>query len=514
MKYLISSLYSFLFFALSTFGQNTRFSADFTGGIPITFASIPSDFSTFGGLGVRYSISKDLSLQCLLYGGSFNGSQVPRENFQSPDDVMNYKSYSNSFLYYSINGQLNLERFLGLRPFFKRTNPYLVAGVGRVQSDVMAYMNIDNNRNYTFSFFSSYAGLSVRHYINPQLDLVLTAYYNFTQTWFLDGIPTDKTNDAFLLSAVGINYKFSAKSQKQHIEWNNVILKNRIYIPDIEKRNGQPVDEDGNYVIYSKDSISRLIAVNQAIQQQNQAQRSEIEFLRKQIDSINRDMGAVKDQMKSVTSDVELLKQQNQMILDRLNKMPIPAEQQTQPKDKPVKKDSGTQKPDAAQVDKPVIIAPESSSDKSISSNTNSNRQNIPAKPSDNKSNQKATSSVEKQNDNIGTKNQSKEQESNATRKDVASSASSNLNSINEITEPIEIFNVVVGAYTSSKFALIYRNQLRSKGYDAAVFRSNINSRILRVCVISTSNKQDALRVMRKARVEIDPKAWIHVYKK
>jgi hypothetical protein len=234
MKYLISSLYSFLFFALSTFGQNTRFSADFTGGIPITFASIPSDFSTFGGLGVRYSISKDLSLQCLLYGGSFNGSQVPRENFQSPDDVMNYKSYSNSFLYYSINGQLNLERFLGLRPFFKRTNPYLVAGVGRVQSDVMAYMNIDNNRNYTFSFFSSYAGLSVRHYINPQLDLVLTAYYNFTQTWFLDGIPTDKINDAFLLSAVGINYKFSAKSQKQHIEWNNVILKNRIYIPDIE----------------------------------------------------------------------------------------------------------------------------------------------------------------------------------------------------------------------------------------------------------------------------------------
>jgi regulator of replication initiation timing len=254
--------------------------------------------------------------------------------------------------------------------------------------------------------------------------------------------------------------------------------------------------------------------VNQSIQEQNKAQKSEIDFLRKQIDSINKDMGAVKDQMKNVTSDVELLKQQNQVILDRLNKMPIPTEQQTKPKDKPSKKDSVTPKPDFTQVNKPVIVAPGTTIDKSTPSNTNS--QSITSKSSVDKSIRNSIGAVEKQNDNVGTMNKSKEQESNSTRNDtiVSSSSSSDLNSINEITAPIDIYNVVVGAYTSSKFALIYRNKLRSKGYDAAVFRSTNNSRILRVCVISTPNKRDALRVMRKVRAEIDPKSWIHVYKK
>jgi hypothetical protein len=223
-------------------------------------------------------------------------------------------------------------------------------------------------------------------------------------------------------------------------------------------------------------------------------------------------MGAVKDQIKSVTSDVELLKQQNQLILDRLNNMSIPAEQQTQPKDKPSKKDPGTSKPDATQVDKPVIIEPENTGDKSISPDNKT--QNIPSKPSVDKSNRNAIDAVKKQNDNVGTKNQSKVQESNSTSNDSPASSSSDLNSINEITAPVDIYNVVVGAYTSAKFALIFRNQLRSKGYDAAAFRSSSNSRILRVCVISTPNKQDAFRVMRKVRAEIDPKAWIHVYKK
>ena len=65
MKRILSTLYFCLFFVYASIGQNTRFSFDLTGGIPIAIASIPSGISTYGSLGIRYSITKDISVQGL-----------------------------------------------------------------------------------------------------------------------------------------------------------------------------------------------------------------------------------------------------------------------------------------------------------------------------------------------------------------------------------------------------------------------------------------------------------------
>ena len=509
MKHALSTLYFCLFLAYFSTGQSTRLSLDLSGGIPVTFASIPSNISTFGGIGIRYSLTKDISVQGLLYSGSFTGSQQASFNFTAPDAVSNYRSFDNGFFYYSLNLQLNLDRFLGLRPFLKQTNPFLVAGAGRVQSDVMAYRNVDNHKGYNFNFYSSYAGLAIRHYINPQLDFLVTCHYNFTQTYYLDGIWSDLKYDAFLLTGVGVNYKIAAKAQRQHIEWNNVILKNRIYIPDIEKRNGQPIDEEGNYVVYSKDSVSKLISINQALQEQNLAQKEEISKLQKGIDSLSKDLNSMKGKVDTLSKEMEFLKQQNQQILDKLNNMPAIPQSQQSPSQSNTSAKRGESKNNPSQSKAtapavPAMVTPVrvessgASKDEAKKSETGTQvKQNPVAQKNDDKSIQSKTD--EKTNET-----------SNATSG--SNNAGAGLNSIDDISAPLEKYNVVVGAYTAQKYAFSFRDNLRSKGYEAAIFRSNPNSKVLRVCVISTQDKSEALRTLRKARTEIDSKSWIHIY--
>lgn len=509
MKHALSTLYFCLFFVTASLGQNTRFSVDLSGGIPITFASIPSSISTFGGIGIRYSVTKDISVQGLLYSGSFTGRQQASFNFIAPDAVVNYRSFDNGFFYYSLNAQLNLDRFLGLRTFLKQTNPFLVAGAGRVQSDVMAYRNVDNNKSYNFNFYSSYAGLAIRHYINPQLDFLVTCHYNFTQTYYLDGIWSDLKYDAFLLTGVGVNYKIAAKAQRQHIEWNNVILKNRIYIPDIEKRNGQPIDEEGNYVVYSKDSVSKLISINQALQEQNLAQKEEINKLQKGIDSLSKDLNSMKGKFDTLSKEMEFLKQQNQQILDKLINMPVIPQSQQSPSQSntSAKREESKDNPSKSRATAPTVPAmvtpvrvesSVASKDEAKKSETGTQvKQNPVAQKNDDKSIQSKTD--EKTNET-----------SNATSG--SNNAGAGLNSINDISAPLEKYNVVVGAYTAQKYAFSFRDNIRSKGYEAAIFRSNPNSKMLRVCVSSTPDKREALRMLRKARTEIDSKSWIHIY--
>lgn len=502
MKNRLSVCSALLLLTFNLYSQNTRLSLELSGGIPYGFTTISSSLSTFGGIGARYNITKELSIQGLVNIGSLTGKQIPAAVFSMPDNVLNYRAYNNNFIQYTLNGQLNLERVLGLRRVFKRVNPFLVVGGGFIKSEVVAYRNVDNNKKYNQSFYTGYGGLTVRYYMNPQMDFVFSSSYNLTQTYYLDGIYMDNKYDAFLLNSIGISYKFGAKSQKQHIEWNNVILKNRFYIPDIEKRNGQPIDEEGNYVVYSKDSISKLLAVNQQLQAQNSAQREEIEKQRKEIDSLKGDMGKVKVQMDTLANSIEELKKQNQDIINRLNAQPPvqPGNPSGPVRPNPVvtppsgtdRPNSGTTTPSPAKTD---TTATKATGGQKKKKKTTTVTVNVPTEEVDGESPKKDPVT------------------STEPKAEVSTDPSAGLNSIDGIVAPIERYNVVAGAYAGSKYAIIFRDKMRAKGYEAAIFRSDVNSKILRVCVLSTTDKKEAIRVMNKIRTEIDPKAWIHVYR-
>ena len=82
------------------------------------------------------------------------------------------------------------------------------------------------------------------------------------------------------------------------------------------------------------------------------------------------------------------------------------------------------------------------------------------------------------------------------------------------ITTPPEKYNVVVGCYSSRRYAFLFRDRMRSLGYSANIYRSSDDSRMLRVTILSTADDKEARDVVRMARQKIDPASWIHIYNK
>jgi hypothetical protein len=56
------------------------------------------------------------------------------------------------------------------------------------------------------------------------------------------------------------------------------------------------------------------------------------------------------------------------------------------------------------------------------------------------------------------------------------------------------------------------QDRLALKGYSPSIYRSSTNSKMLRLAVISTDDKAEARRVLRKARKEIEADAWLYLY--
>ncbi|MFA9213634.1 MAG: hypothetical protein ACEQSR_07285 [Candidatus Methylacidiphilales bacterium] len=84
-----------------------------------------------------------------------------------------------------------------------------------------------------------------------------------------------------------------------------------------------------------------------------------------------------------------------------------------------------------------------------------------------------------------------------------------------EVTEPDGKYNIVVGCYGLSHLdlAMKYRDSIRKKGFKANVYRS-IGSKYYRVMTTSTSDKQSALRILKRSKVEVDPQSWFYLYNK
>jgi len=396
----------------------TRFSTELGAGVPVLFGSIPNKFTMFGTFGLRYSLSKEISIQGALQYGSFRGEQTPPGPYVNPSKTeTNYFSFRNNFIQYSANVQINLEPLFKLRRIMPKLNPYLMVGMGRIQSDIQTERLVPDGSRKTFdipdrSYYTQYYGMIFRYYLNPQLDFVVSAIYHSTQSSVIDGIPTRDVEDfdAYLMPSLGVNYKIGAKQRSvEHVDWYNVKAKKNIIDPDYPGEN--PVSEENDSLAESAEELAikndSLEKANTALKQENEAIKKENEKLR---------AAAIASGAVIVGKD----KDGN----------PIYA------------KDTAKTGASVGAVDAPK----------------------------------------------------------------------SDLN--DGITTPPFKYNVVVGCYTSKRYAYIYRDRMRSKNYPANIYKSGDDSRMLRVTILSTDDKLEAQQLVNKARKTIDPGSWMHIYNK
>jgi hypothetical protein len=71
-----------------------------------------------------------------------------------------------------------------------------------------------------------------------------------------------------------------------------------------------------------------------------------------------------------------------------------------------------------------------------------------------------------------------------------------------------------VGCYSINKLAVAQYAQrsLVNKGFNPSLYRSSSNSRMLRLAIISTDNRVEAIKILRQARKEIEPGSWLYIY--
>jgi len=205
-----------------------RLSADLSLGIPVTMFSINSELVGIYQCGLRYSISPSFSLSGRLSYNSFyakpnNPPAVgPLSEFGAKDIV----SYKNEFIGISGYLQYNLTKILGLDKKTKnRLAPYLSLGAGLLYNK-LSQVNTDGNRykmtEYRNKPFRNYQlGLGARYFITSSIDAFASSEFNYIETYWMDGAYSDKKNDNYINTSIGISYKIGASSYNNLIDWRH-----------------------------------------------------------------------------------------------------------------------------------------------------------------------------------------------------------------------------------------------------------------------------------------------------
>lgn len=96
----------------------------------------------------------------------------------------------------------------------------------------------------------------------------------------------------------------------------------------------------------------------------------------------------------------------------------------------------------------------------------------------------------------------------------VKTSKPTTLNGIAGVIQPLGKYNVIVGTYKGSKYAYPFRDKLRKQGFEAALFKDNENSKMVRVAVYFGDDRKEANKQLRLYLAKFNQQAWIHVFPK
>jgi len=218
--------------------NSTKFSADLSLGIPVTFFTITPDFTGIYQAGLRYSINKNWSIAARFASKTFqaktgNASGNVSTSGGLASDVASYK---NSF--YDLGGslQFNMSNLFGLTN--SKFIPYATVG-GSFQfwklNTTLINGSTSANKNFSTKPMNNIQmGLGVRYYLNPSFDLNVSSEYNHVQTYYMDGAYDDKKLDTYLNTSFGVSYKLGAKPSKNLADWES---KNKVGEKNNEKPN-------------------------------------------------------------------------------------------------------------------------------------------------------------------------------------------------------------------------------------------------------------------------------------
>jgi hypothetical protein len=213
-----------LIWAASAHGQNSK-ANHFAAGLSIGTNLPQTSVQGSPGVDLRASflyvpipligISPEVSIGTMSGEGPLKASSA-----ESPFARQNY-SFSNTYFYYGLTGLLNLQRVFSTNKPRTPVIPYFSIGAGYMHTSTSSEFTATGARDeYNYRLYTNHIGLLARVRMSRQLDLILGARYNFTQTYYLDAIPLMTDFDTFYSLHAGLMYKFgSANSQKDFIDW-------------------------------------------------------------------------------------------------------------------------------------------------------------------------------------------------------------------------------------------------------------------------------------------------------
>lgn len=272
-----------------------RVSTDLGVGSPIVFGSIDRSYAYNGYFGLRYSVTKYISLQGLGEVGQLVGLASPRPiNYEPPSrNSNNYIDYTNNFFQYSINAQFCFTAFPKIRKAMPNFNIYGVIGMGRMQSAIRTTALNQFNEEYKFdiparSYYSDYYGLIFRYNINNEWDFTTTIKQHITQTAIIDGVPAKDLNfDHLFMPSIGFSYKIARERKTMNlIDW---------YIPE-----NNPITQKYDYKrdsILQAQKIDSLIKANNKLVTKNQELDSNLKIAQTNLDKFKKE----NDSLKTIT---------------------------------------------------------------------------------------------------------------------------------------------------------------------------------------------------------------------
>jgi hypothetical protein len=289
IKYAITALCIFSLGFNTKAQQQSRLSIEFRGGLPSLLTESNPSNAPFGGLGLRYSFNKYLSISGDANGGGIAGRSAKAGYFR------------NSFTQIGGKTNLNVTSFLPVRSdAWNKFNVYLSLGANYM----MYYYDKDKalDGKTAKPYFIYDAGVNVKYYVNEMIDLMAGVTFNFSQTSAIDNIRGDGKFDKFALSYVGLAFKILPEERKQHLDWAHLPLRNNQGTKELLAKLEKDVKESNKQ---ANDSLAS---------------------------QLRREIKTVDDKVVIVNTKVDTLDNKLNQVLDLLAKMNATQAESTQPK--------------------------------------------------------------------------------------------------------------------------------------------------------------------------------------
>lgn len=435
----------------------TRYSVDVNGGLSFPKTSISGTSGAYSEIGLRIATSKYLSGRLALGYGTLSGSQKVEKPVAQLYAVQNYTKFNVTYYYFSGNGMINLERLFKLRNLgrrFGRINPFLVIGAGYMFPDINVVYFGGNTKNYkdNVRFIHNNFGLDFKCFLSNRFDLNFGGEYRLVQSYYLDGAYSDKVLDGFFNGYIGLAYNIGANADKKHMEWFNLDGKVDIQYVPFKQEDIKPTIP----IVKENDPIQDSLALLEEKQRELDEKLAQQEAAKSGQDTIDIKL---EDPKLAVNNDT---------VSESIIAKNAPSQQDSSFKKVGRHTDIRYDNPRKEKpTEQPVVVA------------------------------KKDTASIP------------------APTKVVTTPASgTNLNDIDGVVPPLGKYSIIVGTYAGPKYAFYFRNKLRKEGFQAAIFRDNLRSKMHRVAVYYGADRAEANRQLRRYLAKFNSQAWIHVYDK